>query len=105
VAEEASYQGRRAEYRSGGGDADGVILLHQLGGQPEEGNWFAPDSAAYPFPVEHDDAGIWPLSPAGNRFWYVAEVAGWRYRSSGADSILLFFEPVERLALVTFDWS
>jgi hypothetical protein len=26
------------------------------------------------------------------------------FRCHGADGILLFFEPVERLALLTFDW-
>ncbi|MGO1070125.1 hypothetical protein [Lysobacter sp. CA199] len=29
---------------------------------------------------------------------------GWNYRSSGAD-LMLFYEPVERLALLTFDWT
>ena len=56
-------------------------------------------------PVEDDDTGIWPISRGGNRFWFVAEVPGYFYRHSGADSILLFFEPVERLALLMFDWS
>jgi hypothetical protein len=96
-AEERSYQERRHT-----GD---MPVLGQLGGSAEEGNWYSRDVEAVDFPVEHDDVDIWPISPSGNRFWFVAEVPGWHYRRSGADSILLFFEPVERLALVTFDWT
>ncbi|MFD7498414.1 hypothetical protein ACFV8T_39945 [Streptomyces sp. NPDC059832] len=57
------------------------------------------------FHVEYDDNSAWPVSSAGNPFHFVASVPGWHYRRTGADSILLFFEPVERLALLTFDWS
>jgi hypothetical protein len=103
-AEEASYQANRDAFR-GGQHSPHMVIIDRLGGQPDEGNWYARGAAAVPFPVEYDDAGIWPMSPSGNRFWFVAEVPGWRYRRRGADSILLFFEPVERVALLTFDWT
>ncbi|MEY9842182.1 hypothetical protein [Streptacidiphilus sp. EB103A] len=57
------------------------------------------------FPVDYDGDRAWPIGPAGRRFEFVAAVPGWHYRSSGADWIMLFFEPVDRLALLTFDWS
>ncbi len=109
--EERSYQAHRDMYRRDGEllrlSPDGTVMsgpnevLDVLGGDPYEGNWFTTGD----FPCETDDDGIWPISPAGNRFWYVAETPGWNYRNSGADSILLFFEPVQRLALLTFDWT
>ncbi|MBD0690397.1 hypothetical protein [Streptomyces sp. CBMA123] len=46
-----------------------------------------------------------PGSAVEHGFRFVAAVPGYHYRRGGADWILLFFEPVERLALLTFDWS
>lgn len=114
-AEQRSYQAHRDAFRREGAllsraedgtpsdeDADAVALLEQLGGEADaHGNWVQPDL----FHIEYDDDIAWPVSPAGNPFRFVASVPGWHYRRSGADSILLFFEPVERLALLTFDWS
>ncbi|MFC0529871.1 hypothetical protein [Phytohabitans kaempferiae] len=118
--QERSYRAHRESYQREGSlirlDADGsplygtragVPLLGQLGGDAPGGNWEDPD--LFPLDIEmgdrHRDGRVWPLSPAGNRFHFVATVPGWHYRTHGADSILLFFEPVERLALLTFDWS
>lgn len=81
-----------------------VEVLSQLGGSSGAGNWVE----TVEFPYEYDEEteeDVWPLSHNGNRFQFVAAVPGWRYRDSGADWILLFFEPVEKLALLTFDWS
>ena len=41
----------------------------------------------------------------GNPFHYIAGVAGYNYCSSGADMILLMYEPVSRIVLFTFDYS
>ncbi|MGE7436331.1 hypothetical protein [Kitasatospora sp. NPDC001175] len=79
-----------------------MALLEQLGGDADpHGNWVRPEL----FHIEYDDDSAWPVSPSGNPFRFVASVPGWHYRGTGADSILLFFEPVERLAVLTFDWS
>lgn len=82
-------------------------VLKQLGGvaSPQE-NWVE----AVDFPVEIDkdageDGAAWPLGPGGERFELVAAVPGYHYRRTGAGSILLFFEPTTRTALLTFDWS
>jgi hypothetical protein len=116
ASEQRSYAAHRDAFRRDGvllmRDDDGALrsdgpnamaLLEQLGGEPDsDGNWVQPDL----FDLEDDDEdGVRPVSPAGNPFRFVASVPGWHYRGTGADSILLFFEPVERLALLTFDWS
>ncbi|AKK07146.1 hypothetical protein CMUST_14265 [Corynebacterium mustelae] len=54
---------------------------------------------------EMEDTAYYPISEAGNQFYLIAETAGYNYAAHGADSILLFFEPKERLVLFTFDWS
>ncbi|MFI6154390.1 hypothetical protein ACIBCA_17095 [Kitasatospora sp. NPDC051170] len=112
--EEHSYRLHRDSFRREGRllmlDADGaplhgsdeaVALLEQLGGADEGGNW----SETGFFPLEYAGGEARPVSPAGHEFRFVAAVPGYHYRRTGADWILLFFEPVERLALLTFDWS
>jgi hypothetical protein len=89
------------------GSEDPSPWVDALGGTAEYGNWVS----TVAFPVEEhqdksrDTCAVWPMSPAGHRFHHVASVPGWHYRTSGADSILLFYEPVEGLALLTFDWT
>lgn len=77
-------------------------LIDQLGGSVGWGNW----SGASDFPVDdRNPDDIRPIGPDGARFRFVARVTGWEYRAMGADSILLFYEPASRVALLTFDWS
>src|SRR4028119_35272 len=75
-------------------------LLEQLGGGVGAGNW------ADGFPLDESDPdNVRPLTPEGVPFHFIASVPGWDYCASGADSILLFYEPDSRTALLTFDWS
>lgn len=116
----AAYAASRDYYRSHGklvrldrkgrpsyGDETAVELVEHVGGEAAPGgNW----ETTVEFPLEHgrsgdDEETVWPLSPAGRRFQHVASVPGWNYRSVGADLILLFYEPVEQLALLSFDWT
>ena len=53
---------------------------------------------------ELPDNGI-KIAHNGNPFHYIAGVAGYNYCSSGADMILLMYEPVSRIVLFTFDYS
>ncbi|MFK8281346.1 hypothetical protein [Capnocytophaga cynodegmi] len=41
----------------------------------------------------------------GNPFYYIGNVAGYNYCGSGADAIILMYEPVSRIVLFTFDYS
>jgi hypothetical protein len=111
-AEEDSYRAIRAGYRQHGKllrrpDYHPGKFFDELGegnGGPD-GNWTMSE-----FPtssVTFDRRGptrYWPLSPSGRKFEFIILVAGWNYRESGA-GILLFYEPVERLALLTFEWD
>jgi len=89
------------------GNEEAAPLVDAMSGTAEYGSWV--DTVE--FPVEHhvdesrDIREVWPLSPTGRRFHHIASVAGWNYRTIGADTILLFYEPVEGLALLTFDWT
>lgn len=89
------------------GNEEPAELITELGGALQSGgNW----EETVEFPLEYGSTAdvqeaVWPLSPSGRRFEHVASVPGWHYRTSGADSILLFYEPVEGLALLSFDWS
>lgn len=41
----------------------------------------------------------------GNPFYYIGSVAGYNYCGSGADAIILMYEPVSQIVLFTFDYS
>jgi hypothetical protein len=78
------------------------VLIRQLGGGVGWGNW----ASGFPLGLdESDDDNIRPLTPEGVPFHFIASVVGWDYCASGADEILLFYEPESRVALLTFDWS
>ncbi len=118
---EAAFRRAEASYRKHGrlymlddkgrissGNTEPQPFIEQLGGATPYANW----TVTTEFPVEPavkpggpEPKQVWPLSPAGRRFEFVASTPGWLYRRDGADSILLFYEPVEKLVLLTFDWT
>ncbi|MGU3492414.1 hypothetical protein ACLBXM_00095 [Xanthobacteraceae bacterium A53D] len=118
---EASFRRKAASYAKLGHlhliDAQGQIregnplpqsLIERLGGTVGYANWtvttqFDVEPKVTPGGPEPDE--IWPISPAGRRFHFVASTPGWLYRDDGADEILMFYEPVERLVFLTFDYS
>ncbi|WP_300627124.1 hypothetical protein [Pseudomonas sp.] len=86
-----------------------VEFVSQLGGEVDGGaNWV--ETVEFPMQIveldpDRGDSNVYPLSPAGNRFFHVASVPGWHYRTAGADLIVMFYEPIESLVLFTFDYS
>ncbi|MFP3924283.1 hypothetical protein [Pseudomonas sp. W5-36] len=86
-----------------------VEFVSQLGGEVDGvANWV--ETVEFPMQIveidaDRGDTNVYPLSPAGNRFFHVASVPGWHYRTAGADLIVMFYEPIERLVLFTFDYS
>ena len=82
-----------------------IALIEQLGGDPGAGNWTAiAPPPAYRLLVS--DSGLAEVTLADGRpFRFVASTAGYPWRETGADAILLFFEPETRTAVLTFDWG
>ncbi|SET07883.1 hypothetical protein [Thorsellia anophelis] len=113
--EQASYEKKKALFRAGetlynfstplfveGGEP----LFNKFGGEANIGNWT--NDIHLPLnqePYSHSDEMIYPLAEDGNRFYFIASVSGYYFRDSGADEILLFYEPVNKIILLTFDWS
>jgi hypothetical protein len=106
-----------------GGQPTQQAYLDSLGGPFWFGNWAGhpPIPSAFQF-IDHagyeqkgqfryrqdnkslPDDGI-EISLDGKPFFPVAEVAGYKWCAAGADAILLFYEPVSRTVLFTFDWT
>ncbi|WP_338581287.1 hypothetical protein [Pseudomonas sp. MAG733B] len=86
-----------------------VEFVAQLGGEIDGcANWV--EAVEFPMHIveldpDRGDSNVYPLSPANNRFFHVASVPGWHYRTAGADMIVMFYEPIEGLVLFTFDYS
>lgn len=77
-------------------------LLDQLGGGVSDANW----TCTSDMPIdESDEENIVPITPEGKRFHFIAEVPAYHYCDNGPDSIVLFYEPESRTALLTFDWT
>jgi hypothetical protein len=80
--------------------------LDQLGGGAIDQNW-----CSYCDGINmnmDDEENVYPISPAGNRFYFIACVPGYHYITKGysePDSIVLFYEPIERIAWLTFDYT
>ncbi len=80
--------------------------LDQLGGGACDSNW-----CSYCDDIDmnmDDEEDVYPISPSGNRFYFIACVPGYHYITKGysePDSIVLFYEPIERIAWITFDYT
>lgn len=119
AAADAEFEGTRTRYarvgalvwgderdptRQRAGWGTDIALVDQLGGEPGYGNWVATPPSA--FTIDRSD----PVAPVlrladGRPFTFVAATSGYPWRHSGADAILLFFEPETRTAVLTFDWT
>lgn len=98
------------------GEPNITSFLDRLGGGTWYGNWA--ESAEIPSAFEmklppvgttYDEMEQMPndgieISYKGNPFYFIANVSGYHY-CDGADAIILFYEPVSRIVLFTFDWS
>lgn len=115
---------RLASYsRYGNGQAKERNYLDRLGGKLRYGNWTGHPPLPPAFLLEDlagsqmkrgfvirnnsdhlPDDGI-RISHKGKPFLPVAEVAAYNWCATGADAILMFYEPESRTVLFTFDWS
>ncbi|MEZ6124962.1 MAG: hypothetical protein R3C49_17595 [Planctomycetaceae bacterium] len=83
-------------------------LLMALGGPSEEHscNWAALSQTV---PLNEDPGNSLPLTPDGREFIFVGELVSFHYVWSRhyalGCNLLLFYDPMTRTALTTFDWS
>lgn len=104
----ASYAEHKAAYRNDGqvcridslGRPKRAAALSHLGGVAPVGNMIWSELPGVAF--TYSDADRAPRTADGRLYKFIAAVPGWNYRSSGADRILLYYDPVERIALQTF---
>jgi hypothetical protein len=91
-------------------------ILEQLGGDALADNWTftALESGVQMNRGTHTyltrswlGESVYPISSRGNRFYFIASVPAYSYvkHSCGADSIMLFYEPIESIVWLTFDYS
>ncbi len=85
-------------------------FLDSLGGQIWYANWTETSPVPSAFEMNISDGedlfndGI-SITYKGREFIYIAEVAGYNYCKSGADAILMFYEPKSRIVLFSYDWT
>ena len=53
--------------------------------------------------TDHEEVHIYDKQ--GNRYYFIACASSWQYCTSGADDILMFYQPETRRVLFTFDWT
>lgn len=99
------------------GEPNITNFLDELGGGFSYGNWT--ESAAIPPAFEmhlppdgttYDELDKLPnngieITYQGQPFYHIGNVAGYNYCGSGADAIILMYEPVSRIVLFTFDYG
>ena len=85
------------------GDPIPVAALSQLGGDAPVCNMVWQDVPGAAFTYSEDDTC--PMTRDGRPYRFIASVPGWRYCQLGADEILLYYDPVERIVLQTFVWT
>ncbi|UOP04797.1 hypothetical protein [Conchiformibius kuhniae] len=78
-------------------------FLHVLGGKFEYSNWSTEDPPPA-FHMDIADDGL-NITYQGKPFIQVAAVAGYNWGATGADAIILMYEPESRTVLFTFDWT
>ena len=92
-----------------------VSLFRNLGGASYDSNWSSAYSEGFPisrYPDKFEDRGqfydsdrVVPQTDDGRDFVYVGEIEMWNYIGHTNGSLLLFYDPVQQIALTTFDWS
>src|SRR5262249_16065747 len=90
-----------------------VSLVRKLGGVSFHANWS--NMADFPFSryadqVEdrakiYDSDRVLPQTEDGRDFHYVGEIEMWNYIEDTNGVLMLFFDPQDRIALKTIDWS
>lgn len=94
-------------------DTEPSILINLLGGEAYDGNWCYPIEEHLTlnhfdlsqFGEKYSTRLIQILDQDNRRYFFVASATAWQYCESGADDILMFYQPETRRVLFTFDWT
>jgi hypothetical protein len=93
---------------------DRRTLVHKLGGISFEGNWSSNprDFPLSKYPDKFEDEGkiydadrVLPRTEDGRDFHFIGEIILYEYVKGTNGHLLLFFDPKQRIALTTFDWT
>ena len=97
---------RAGRYRA----EDRLALVRNLGGVSSYGNWAAIGSfplskKSYTDERGNEDIAAYPLTEDGREFAFIGSIPAWNYLPRYGCGLLLFYDPKNRIALTTFDWS
>ncbi|MEX0724713.1 MAG: hypothetical protein WD065_00505, partial [Planctomycetaceae bacterium] len=83
-------------------------LVNNLGGVSYDTNW----SSTLDFPLSRypdardDEVGIcFPKTEDGREFAFIGEIEMWNYGGATNGILLLFYDPVQQIALSTIEWT
>ena len=104
---EESYAKAKQAFRDGSADQSRWQSAIELyGGLAPHGNWcVGSDLEIDDQEFDDDGRGAKPLTKDGRPFQFVGSIPGYSFRKEAPDSILLFFDPKKKVAVLTFDWT
>ncbi len=91
-----------------------VSLVRDLGGVSFHSNWsnLSDDFPVSRYPDQFEDRGkvyacdrVLPQTEDGRDFSYIGELEMWNYIGDTNGVLMLFYDPKEKVALTTIDWS
>ena len=88
--------------------AEPNTLLNWIGGEFSVSNYISPLDQYFDLQIieeraDHEEVHIYDKQ--GNRYYFIACASGWQYCTSGADDILMYYQPETKRVLFTFDWT
>ena len=88
--------------------AEPNTLLNWIGGEFSASNYMSPLDQYFDLQIiekraDHEEVHIYDKQ--GNRYYFIACASSWQYCTSGADDILMYYQPETKRVLFTFDWT
>lgn len=83
-------------------------LVRNLGGISFDSNWCVSDFPVSRYPVQYEGEAwecVVPKTEDGRDFVYIGEIELWVYQEYSNGVLLLFYDPVQNIALTTIDWG
>lgn len=83
-------------------------LVRKLGGISFDSNWCVSGFPVSRYPVQHEGEDlqcVLPKTEDGRDFVFIGEIELWEYQEYSNGALLLFYDPVQNIALTTIDWG